>query len=570
MIRRSAAAPTTDAAEVSRTEVLWINALAQGAGSSARFAGASRARSRVTCVPIGPDVRLALAGIKPSLVILETDVLDIARAAVVREVMMCPDVAASAVVSTVEIPSNEQFSQCLGVVRSEAVTDAWFDALVRAAETIASLTNRNRFLREADPVTGLVSRSELLELSRAGLPDHHSVAILNLDRFRLVNDALGFDAGDLVLLEAAGRVRSVVRSETIVARWSAAELALILGVDAKAQLEALRTAILPPFTSAGGTVALTATIGAAPIIEGSIDRALVHAASAVRRGRKLGGNMIVDAGAEDAPSHARWFEIDRSLRHALTNDELLLHYQPQFAIDGQTLLGFEALLRWKKPGGGLVPPGEFIPALEASGAIVDVGAWVIEEACRTMARWRSAGMEARVAVNVSAAQLRRPDFVAIVDRALLLSGLPPGNLELELTESILLDLSADLTVKLLAELKGRGIRVSIDDFGTGYSSLSYLRHLSVDVLKIDRAFVNDIHDPKAHGIVTAIISIARALGLKTIAEGVETPEQLRSLALAGCDELQGFLLARPMPADAIERWHKARSKPTQTRPSLAA
>jgi len=243
-------------------------------------------------------------------------------------------------------------------------------------------------------------------------------------------------------------------------------------------------------------------------------------------------------------------EID--LRRSLENGDFRLHYQPQWDIQGRQLVGWEALLRWSHPQRGAVSPNSFIPVAEDTGLIAPLGEWVLLEACRTAVAWRGHGLEAcRLSVNISCRQFAQARLEDKIEEVLELTGLSPHRLELEITETVLME-DPQRAINLLRRLKERGIRIAIDDFGTGYSSLSYLRSFPIDRLKIDRSFVTtSLTDPSGAAIVTAIISLARSLGITTIAEGVETEDQRQFLLQQGCDELQGFLLGRPMPDEAI-------------------
>lgn len=253
-------------------------------------------------------------------------------------------------------------------------------------------------------------------------------------------------------------------------------------------------------------------------------------------------------------------QIRSALRRAIENREFALHFQPQIDLASGRVSGVEALLRWNRDGSGLVPPARFIPAAEESGLIVPIGDWVLREACAQAMRWQRSGLpELSVAVNLSAVQFRRGDLERSISEALACSGLDPSLLELELTESLLIE-DAEGVLETVRRLKAIGVRLSIDDFGTGYSSLAYLKRFAVDKLKIDQSFVRDIAtDPDDAAIVRAIVSMARTLKLSVIAEGVESEEIARLLGIFHCDEAQGFHFARPMPADALAAWLHDRS-----------
>jgi EAL domain-containing protein (putative c-di-GMP-specific phosphodiesterase class I) len=245
--------------------------------------------------------------------------------------------------------------------------------------------------------------------------------------------------------------------------------------------------------------------------------------------------------------------LDNSLRHALANGEFRLHYQPIVNLSDRSVVGFEALLRWQHPERGLVPPAEFIPLAEETGLIVPIGEWVLTTACRQNKAWHDAGLpRTRVTVNLSARQFQQPGLPDLVERVLRTTGLDPTYLGLEITEGVAMA-DTESAVALLRDLQGRGIQVSLDDFGTGYSALSYLRHLPIDVVKLDKSFIHDLEsDESAAAIASAVIFLAHHLDLTVVAEGVETPAQLDFLRGQGCDAIQGYLFSRPLPATEIE------------------
>ncbi|KAA6185277.1 EAL domain-containing protein [Thiohalocapsa marina] len=264
----------------------------------------------------------------------------------------------------------------------------------------------------------------------------------------------------------------------------------------------------------------------------------------------------------------RFLETREALAGVLQQTQLELYYQPQLDLRTGAVVGVEALLRWRRPGVGLLVPADFLDVAEESGLILPIGAWVLQQACRQAAAWRSAGWANLImAVNLSAVQFRQGRVNEAVSAALADSGLPPENLELEITESILLQ-GEEAVLETLANWKQQGIRLAIDDFGTGYSSFGYLKRFGADKIKIDRSFIRDIHaDVESPAIVQAMIQFARALRLRITAEGVETPAVAESLRRMGCGQVQGFLYARPMPAPELERWLRARDNPAQVLPS---
>ncbi|MBU6467051.1 MAG: GGDEF domain-containing phosphodiesterase, partial [Burkholderiales bacterium] len=289
------------------------------------------------------------------------------------------------------------------------------------------------------------------------------------------------------------------------------------------------------------------------------DTLLQRADTAMYRAKDAGRNTYVFYTGEMNVQALENLKMRSALHWALDQREFVLHYQPQIDLASGVVVGVEALLRWQRSDGELIPPGRFIPAAEDSGQIVPIGEWVLREACAQAMRWQQAGLpELTMAVNLSVVQFKRGDLLASVTQALEESGLDPGRLELELTESLLLD-DADHNLETVRRLKALGVCLSIDDFGTGYSSLAYLRRFSVDKLKIDQSFVRDIvSDPEDAAIVRAIISMARSLKLRVIAEGVESEEVARILGLYHCHEAQGYHFARPMPEQAVTDWMFAR------------
>ncbi len=431
--------------------------------------------------------------------------------------------------------------------------------------------DRLAFLANYDPVTGLPNRflfgDRLTHAMHAADRQHHRVALLfvDLDNFKNINDSLGHAAGDELLKQVAGRLGEVVRSTDTVSRLGGDEFTVILENIAHDE-EAVRVAakILEqsarPYALGSREVYVTASVGIAiyPQDGDSVDLLLMNSDAAMYRAKENGRNGFEFFTKEiNARAHER-MELGNELRGALARGEFSLHYQPKVAIADGAVIGFEALLRWNNARLGPVPPAVFIPILEDIGLIVEVGEWVLREACRWAASVRvAAGQAPGIAVNLSARQFRHPHLDRVVHSALAASGLPACRLDLEITESSLLDLEANL--QTMDRLKRLGVGLSIDDFGTGYSSLSYLKRFPVDRLKIDASFVRDVAvDPDDAVIVIAIIGLAHHLQLRVIAEGVETQEQMAFLRRHGCDEAQGYLLARPMPADLALAWLSGR------------
>ncbi len=425
---------------------------------------------------------------------------------------------------------------------------------------------RMEFLSHHDALTLLPNR--LLVQDRAGQAlaraerNGRLVALVacGLDRFKTVNDSLGHAVGDALLRAVADRLKAAVRDTDTVSRGGGDEFILLLSglpdVDAVVEAVAsLHEAMAEPFQVAGQelTVTLSSGVALAPADGRDFATLLKNADTALHHAKTSGRDthrFYAEAMNAEAVAH---LSTRSSLRRALERQEFLIHYQPQVSLETGAVIGAEALLRWNHPDKGMIPPGDFIPVAEDSGLIVPIGAWVLAEACRQAARWRSQGLSLSIAVNLSALQLQRNDLVRTVTQALADSGLDPLLLELELTESMLIQ-NTELVIDNLRRIKAMGIQVSIDDFGTGYSNLSYIGRLAVDKLKIDRSFVADLtrnHDSAK--ITAAVIQMAHSLNLTAVAEGVEDAETLEALRLLRCDIAQGYFLGRPGPAEAVER-----------------
>ncbi len=389
---------------------------------------------------------------------------------------------------------------------------------------------------------------------------------LDLDRFKTVNDTLGHDAGDQVLLEAAGRLSESVRGGDTVARIGGDEFGVVLtelaqSQDATIVANKILQALARPFHVKGHELFVTASIGVAsyPADSESADELVRNADAALFQAKLLGRNNHQYYTAEMNARALEKLQMESALRQALERQEFLLHFQPKIEVASGKMTGVEALLRWKLPGNGLVPPAEFVPMLEESGLIVPVGEWVLEAACAQARAWRDAGAGTiSVAVNLSAKQFRRQDLHTAVKRALDKSGIDPALLELEITESATME-NPEEAAATLAALNKLGVRLSMDDFGTGYSSLSYLKRFPLDSLKIDRSFIIGLPDDADDvSIARAVIAMAHSLDMKVIAEGVETEAQTAFLAANGCDEIQGYYFSRPLPQAELAAWAAAR------------
>ncbi|GAB3427614.1 EAL domain-containing protein [Massilia solisilvae] len=435
---------------------------------------------------------------------------------------------------------------------------------------------RLKHLAHYDGLTGLPNRSlffqnlrDAIELAR---DKHWRVAVLfiSLDRFKMINDSLGPALGDELLRQFSTRLVRCVRLRDTVGRLGGDEFALILTM-AREQQEAaqvaneVREALRAPFDLHGQHAALTASIGIAMYPDDATDPGTLvrYADTAMVRAREAGrdGYRFFTAGM-NVQVLAR-LDLELALRGALEEGQFVLHYQPKMDLNTGRVSGVEALLRWNRPGFGLVYPAEFVPVMEETGLVVRVGEWIIDEACRQVAEWNAQGVrDLRVAVNVSSRQFVEGDLEKVVRAAIERHGVEPGLLELELTESALMS-NAEQTIEVLASLKLLGIRIAIDDFGTGYSSLAYLKRFPIDKLKIDIAFVRDIiTNPDDAAIAQAIISMAHSLHMLVIAEGVESRAQMAYLRRHRCDEIQGFHFSRSLPpAELAQMVQENRSQP---------
>ena len=413
-----------------------------------------------------------------------------------------------------------------------------------------------------DPLTGLANRALLVERLNDALErarrQRATVAVLfiDLDRFKMVNDSLGHDLGDTILITAARRISDLVPAGGTLARFGGDEFVVVVEVENDRQLQRLvdelLAGIVAPIETDAVVVRVTASIGVATSGSGRRAVDLIRDADNAMYAAKEAGRDR----AERFTSHlhdraAARLTLATEFRVALDRGQLHLVYQPKVELASGEIVGVEALLRWDHPSLGSVPPSTFIPIAEETDAIIRVGEFVLEEACRQTMAWRADGAEITIAVNVSGRQLNDGGLPLQVATALALSGLPPELLYLELTETLLMT-DTLVTQRSIEQLHTLGVRLSIDDFGTGYSSLAYLHRFPVDELKIDRSFISDL-TTSAHPapLVSAMVAMGKALGLEIVAEGVETPEQAAQLRALGCDQAQGYFFARPQHSDAI-------------------
>jgi len=445
------------------------------------------------------------------------------------------------------------------------------DGAIRFRSTIArdirerkAYEARLKYLANYDSLTALPNRSLLGDRTSQAMAHAKrtnrgcALLVLNVDRLKLLTDSYGHAAGDALLKAIAERLARSLRGGDTVARIGADLFALLAGDVARPDdvlrlSRNMRKAMAAPFTLDGREIHVTLSMGASmyPRDGEDFDVLLRNADAAANRVKEAGGNALQFYAADMTRQALECVELENELRAALARKQLELHYQPQIDLASGSITGLEALMRWKHPGRGFVSPALFVPIAEESELIQELGHWALTQGVQQAAAWHAVGCHVRVAVNVSARQFRGDGFVQAVASALNLHNLDPLSLELELTESALID-DREHALRLLRELKALGVQIAVDDFGTGYSSLSYLSGLPVDCLKIDRAFVMRLaQGGRDAALAQAIVSMGHALGLRVLAEGVETTEQLEFLRGHDCDEGQGYLFAKPAAADAL-------------------
>jgi len=417
-----------------------------------------------------------------------------------------------------------------------------------------------------DPLTGLPNRALYsYQLAYAvgrskAAPGTVAVVLLDLDRFKAINDSLGHEVGDSLLVAVTRRLSDLDGGPELIARFGGDEFLALFerpAGDAYAQamefIERALAALHEPFAVGDTEVFLTASVGVAVTTEDHKEATalLSNAEAAMYRAKRSGGSSVEAFGESMRVEVRERMSTEHSLHRALERSELMLHYQPVVEIDGTRTVGVEALVRWQHPDQGLIAPYRFIPVAEESGLIIPIGAWVIGEACQQLRDWQAVGRTGpygSVDVNLSARQIDHPEIVETVERILSDTGLPPQNLTLEITESALMKDAAS-ALGVLQALKEVGVSLAIDDFGTGYSSLSYLQRFPLDVLKVDKSFVDELGvNQEGEEIVQAVINLAHALGLEVVAEGVETERQLAVLQRLHCDFAQGYLFSKPVSA----------------------
>jgi len=425
------------------------------------------------------------------------------------------------------------------------------------------------FMAHHDYLTGLPNRILLQDrVDHAvahALRNGSKVALvsIDLDGFKTINDSLGHSVGDEMLKDVALRLRECLRKTDTISRQGGDEFVLVLPdvSDAKAVVIPIVKKILDVFKTPFAiekrllSTSVSMGIALAPDDGETFELLLQKADTAMYRAKELGRNTYCFYTDRMNRDMLEQLKMQSELARAVEKRDFLLYYQPQIDLREKRITGVEALVRWNHPESGIISPATFIPLAEASGLIVPIGEWVIQEACTKAAHWLRNGMPLSIAVNISAIQFKRGDLVSVVEKSLAQTGLPARYLELELTESTMMH-DTENTLKTVCRLKEIGVRLSIDDFGTGYSSLAYLKRFDVDKLKIDQSFVRDIcQDHEDAVIVKTIIQMAKSLNLKTVAEGVESDEILKVLETHGCDEVQGYYFAKPMKFDEFERYY---------------
>lgn len=429
-----------------------------------------------------------------------------------------------------------------------------------------------------DPLTGLPNRSQMHErldrMVTTARQSHTHIAVLflDLDRFKPINDSMGHPAGDLVLKEVAIRLRSCIKKQDFVSRMSGDEFTIAIA-DQKTSDDAANTAVKvgerilhvlqQPFLIEQRELFLTGSVGIAifPHDGLTVTELLKNSDMAMYHAKDVGRNSVQFFDEQMNKKAVELLEMENDLRYAIERQQLELYYQPQYASADCSMQGVEALLRWHHHSKGMISPGHFIPIIEDTGLIIPIGEWVLRQACADMAKWQQQGVAVnRIAINVSARQFKQASFITLVQEVVRDTGIDPSQLELELTESILID-DLEHTLDALSQLRAMGVRMAIDDFGTGYSSLNYLKQFPVDSLKIDQSFIRGLPENAEDAQITrTIISMAHNLGLGVIAEGVETPEQLKFLQQVGCEEVQGFYFSKPLPEEKLLEYIQQKQK----------
>lgn len=445
-----------------------------------------------------------------------------------------------------------------------------FVATGKDVTQLKAMEEKLNFLAYNDILTGIPNRNSFVErlnreIARSEYKEKlFAVAVINIDRFKYINDTFGPAFGDHILKIAAERISGALRKGDMIACLGGDEFGIVFvdirrSEDTARIFEKIKKDFLEPirFKDEEIMVELSAGVSFSPNDGKSADELIKNANIGLTKAKKLGGNVIQFYTLEMNKRVSELAQMERLLFRAMKENEFQVHYQPYLDINTKKTVGMEALIRWNNKDLGSVPPSRFIPVLEETKMIMDVGAWVLKESCRQVKEWVDKGYKAvPVSVNLSLVQFKQKDLAEMITETLKECSIEPNLITLEITESALMQ-DTEFTRHVLNKLKGAGFSISIDDFGTGYSSLSHLKKLPVDNLKIDISFIREIaHDPDTASIVTAIIGMAHTMNLKTIAEGVETEEQWKILRLLRCDLAQGFYFSKPVPAGEVEKFLK--------------
>jgi diguanylate cyclase (GGDEF)-like protein/PAS domain S-box-containing protein len=525
----------------------------------------------ITHLPIGPDSGAAAAAAYYKRQVMVTDILNDPLWKKHRDIAVECGLIASW--STPVLDNQEKVIAVFSIYynRPSEPTAAELQGIEKAVYLTSLAVHHYQaeekinFMAFHDELTGLPNRARFNEKAIEAIEEHGgketqtgAIMYLDLDRFKMINDMLGHNIGDLVLEHVAKKLQSAVREQDLVSRQGGDEFALLMKNVSKQEAATIAQRIIDvleePFVVDGNEVFVTTSVGIClyPIDGETVVDLLRKADIAMYKAKRKGRNnfQFYDANL-DKELYDR-HEIEKELRKAIEKEEFQLHYQPIINLCSKAIIGAESLLRWNNSRLGQVPPDRFIPIAEETGLIVPIGEWVLNTACRQLKEWEDAGLNLSMAVNISIRQFYQHNLAFVIADALNETGINPANLTIEITESMTMDV--EVASKILEELKSLGVNISIDDFGTGYSSLSYLKTFPIDSLKIDKSFVRDIANSKGdENIATAILLMAHNLGLSVIAEGVETQEQLDLLHKYKCDRAQGYLFSKPLPAEEFKK-----------------